>query len=277
MVKQIIKQIIPVIEAYKPNKKLRKKNRDLYNIEVTNKVNQIDERYLLDDYNAAIDTKNRLEDKAKTIIAALTIAITLVLNLSRVIDKIIVKIPIKYFNYVVFILAILCVLYMLIAGIMSIQVLIKENIVYPLSLEDRTSKNLKSILQSINLNVNQNLIRNNIIYASYRAIRNSVVCLVIVFGLSIFPYNISEEKNVDTYQYSDVYEIIYGEDVVEWIKNNPNVDVDIEKIIHGSIDNVNEVGENIIYDKGQGVIITIELINNSYLIKDIKNNIIEVY
>ena len=139
-------QIIPIIDIYKVNKTLRKKNCEIFNNEVPENIEQIDIKYLEDDYKAAIEQKNRFEDKAKTIIAALTIAITLILNLSKIIDTIATKIPLPYFNYVIFVLAILSILYMLLAGIMSIQVLIKENILYSISLEKRTDK--KSIFQS---------------------------------------------------------------------------------------------------------------------------------
>lgn len=142
----------------------------------------------------------------------------MILNLSKTIDTIATKISLPYFNYVIFILAILSILYMLLAEIMSIQVLIKENILYPISLENRTDK--KSIFQSTQQNINQNLIRNNIIYAAYLSIRNSVICLLIIFVLAIYPYKVSENVNTNNIQISSGIELVYGKGAIDWLLNN---------------------------------------------------------
>lgn len=115
-------QIIPIIDICKSNRVLREKN-----IEIPESIETIDIKFLENDYNATVEAKNKFEDKAKTIVAALTISITLILNLSKIIDTVVTKFPIGHFCYFIFILAIL---YMVMAGIMSIQVLIKENLLY---------------------------------------------------------------------------------------------------------------------------------------------------
>ena len=269
-------QIIPIIDIYKTNKSLRKKNGSTDTIDIPDNIEHADMKYLEDDYKATIETKNRFEDKAKTIIAALTIAITLILNLSKIIDTIATKIPIPYFNYVIFILAILCILYMMVAGIMSIQVLIKENLLFSISLEDRTNKNKRVIFRATQQNINQNLIRNNIIYASYLSIRNSVICLLIIFILAIYPYKISQNANVTIPHTNNGVELIYGSRVVEWLGDNSQKDINFNQIIE-AYDNVSYDGtQKNIYDKHQGIIVTIELLNNSYYISDIKNDITEI-
>ena len=91
-------QIIPIIDIAKKNKILREKNCTVSNIEIPENIAEIDIKYLEDDYKATLDVKNRFEDKAKTIIAALTIAITLILNLSKIIDTVANKIPIPRFS-----------------------------------------------------------------------------------------------------------------------------------------------------------------------------------
>ena len=63
-------QIIPIIDIAKKNKILREKNRTVSNIEIPENIEEIDIKYLEDDYKATLDVKNRFEDKAKTIIAA---------------------------------------------------------------------------------------------------------------------------------------------------------------------------------------------------------------
>ena len=63
-------QIIPIIDIAKKNKILREKNCTVSNIEIPENIEEIDIKYLEDDYKATLDVKNRFEDKAKTIIAA---------------------------------------------------------------------------------------------------------------------------------------------------------------------------------------------------------------
>ncbi len=267
-------QIIPIIDIAKKNKILREKNRTVSNIEIPENIEEIDIKYLEDDYKATLDVKNRFEDKAKTIIAALTIAITLILNLSKIIDTVANKIPIPYFNYCIFIVAILSISYMLMAGIMSIQVLIKENLLYSISFEKRTDK--KSIYQLTQQNINQNLIRNNIIYTAYLSIRNSVICLLIIFVLSIYPFQISDNSSISNIEANNGTEIIYGNDAVEWILNNPQKKPDFDKIIE-AYNNLGEDGtQKNIYDKNQGIIVTVESLNDSYLFSNIINDITEI-
>ena len=60
-------EIIPVIDAIRANKNLKEKieNQD---VEVPEKIGEIDIKCLEEDHQNAIDTKNRFEDKAKTIL-----------------------------------------------------------------------------------------------------------------------------------------------------------------------------------------------------------------
>ena len=267
-------QIIPIIDIAKKNKILREKNCTVSNIEIPENIEEIDIKYLEDDYKATLDVKNRFEDKAKTIIAALTIAITLILNLSKIIDTVANKIPIPHFDYCIFIVAILSISYMLMAGIMSIQVLIKENLLYSISFEKRTDK--KSIYQSTQQNINQNLIRNNIIYTAYLSIRNSVICLLSIFVLSIYPYQASNNSSIGNIQVNNGTEIIYGNDAVEWILNNPQKKPYFDKIIEAYND-LGEVGtQKNIYDRNQGIVVTVEFLNDSYLFSNIINDITEI-
>ena len=69
---------------------------------------------------------------------------------------------------------------MLSVELLSIKVLIKENIVFNISLEDRTNKNKTAFYEATQSNIYQNLIRNNIMYAA--------LCLMILFCSLIFPY-----------------------------------------------------------------------------------------
>lgn len=268
-------EIIPILDVISANKKLKKKN-DTQDIEIPENLLEIDLKYLDDDYRSTIDAKNRFEDKAKTILAALTIAITLILNLSKIIDTVLAKFEHPAVNILIFILAILAIIYMLMAGIMSIQVLIKENIVYPIPLTDRTSQEKKSIYIKTQLNINQNLIRNNIIYSAYRSIRNSVFCLVIIFVLTILPYQMSTNDDIvykNNYKYEN---ISFGMDAINWLSENSQGGISWEKIIDKYNEESIENGSVNIYDKENGIIIVIEKKDDMYVIENIISNVKEV-
>lgn len=268
-------EVIPILDVISANKNLKKKN-NTQEFEIPEELSKIDINYLDDDYKSTIDAKNRFEDKAKTILAALTIAITLILNLSKIIDTVLEKFEHPAVNILIFVLAILAIIYMLMAGIMSIQVLIKENIVYPISLTDRTSQDKKSFYIKTQLNINQNLIRNNIIYSAYRSIRNSVFCLVIIFVLAILPFQMSRNDDI-VYQKNYRYEnISFGMDVINWLSENSQVDISWEKIIDKYDEESAENGSVNIYDKENEIIIVIEMKDDMYVIENIISNVKEV-
>ena len=268
-------EVIPILDVINANKKLKQKN-DTQDFQIPESLSEIDIKYLDEDYKSTIDAKNRFEDKAKTILAALTIAITLILNLSKIIDTVLAKFEHPAVNILIFVLAILAIIYMLMAGIMSIQVLIKENIVYPIPLTDRTSQDKKSIYIKTQLNTNQNLIRNNIIYSSYCSIRNSVFCLVIIFVLAILPFQMSRNDAI-VYENNDRYEnISFGMDAINWLSENSQVDISWEKIID-KYDEESAENRNVnIYDKENKIIIVIEMKDDMYVIENIISNVKEV-
>lgn len=267
-------EVIPILDVISANKKLKEKNHT-QEFDIPEGLSKIDIKYLEDDYKSTIDAKNKFEDKAKTILAALTIAITLILNLSKIIDTVLAKFEHPAVNVLIFVLAILAIIYMLMAGIMSIQVLIKENIVYPIPLTDRTGQDKKSFYIKTQLNINQNLIRNNIIYSAYRSIRNSVFCLVIIFVLAILPFQMSRNDIIyeNNYRYEN---ISFGMDAIDWLSENSQADISWEKIIDKCDEESAENRSVNIYDKENGIIIVIEMKDDMYVIENIISNLKEV-
>lgn len=268
-------EIVPIIDAIKANKRLKAKNK-AEDIEIPEKIGDIDIKYLEEDYKNAIEAKNRFEDKAKTIIAALTIAITLILNLSKIIETISERFQMPAVNILIFILAVLAIIYMLMAGIMAIQVLIKENLLYSIPLLDRTKQDKKCIYVKTQQNVNQNLIRNNIIYSAYRSIRNSVLCLVIVFILAILPFQYHPNNNVENENVIISEDICFGRGAINWLNENTDRQISFDKIIDmydsGNEGNVTKS----IYDREEKIIVTIKKVNDLYVIDNIIGNIEEI-
>lgn len=270
----MIGEIIPVVDALRANKNLKEKIKQ-QDIKVPEKIGEIDIKYLEEDYQNAIDTKNRFEDKAKTIVAALTISITLILNLSKIIEIISDKYNMQIINIFIFALTLLAIIYMLVAGIMSIQVLIKENVLYPVSLQDRSKKDKNSLYKITQLNIQQNLIRNNIIYASYQLIRNSTICLVIIFILAIFPYQNGHKNNV-VYGRDNIKEsIYYSKDATNWLIEN-NKDIPFEKIMDAYARDNEKMATKNIYDKENQIMVTIRKVDDLYAIDNIVSCIEEI-
>lgn len=265
-------EFIPIIDVEKANKKLKAKNNE-ETIEVPENLMNIDIEYLYEDYQSTIDAKNRFEDKAKTIIAALTIAITLILNLSKIIEAIVIKFDERAVIIGVFILASLTIVYMLMAGMMSIQVLIKENILYTVSLEAKSRKDKKDIYKKTQMNINQNLARNNIIYSAYRAIRNSVFCLVVIFILAIFPLSNSGEGDLNNTSIQND-NIIFGAEAVRWIDENPNMSFD--KIIKLYDEKGKDDSIKNIYDRENKIMVSVRKVENLYIIDSIASDIEEI-
>jgi len=145
-------------------------------------------------YSDAIHQKDKLEDKAKINVAGITIAISLILGASNFLKVISEKYNCSIFSWIVFILFVVAVLYLLIAGILAIKVLIHENVVFVVDLKSFAA-DIAVLRQDygkrISQNRNQNLIRNNSIYTSYECIRNALICLFILLVFSAIPYSVA--------------------------------------------------------------------------------------
>ncbi len=270
----MIGEIIPVVKVIKANKILKEKN-TAQDFEIPENIEEIDIKYLEEDYKSELEAKNRFEDKAKTIIAALTIAITLILNLSKIIEAIASKYDLLIIEWMIFILAILAIVYMLVAGIMSIQVLIKENLLYSITLTERTEQNKEKIYIKTRQNINQNLIRNNIIYTAYCSIRNSVICLIVIFILTILPFETSNnDSNIDSHvQYEN---ICFGIDATNWLIENKNNNIYWDKIFLEYFKIAEDGVTKNIYDKENQIVVVVKRVDDFYIIDDIISNINEI-
>ena len=127
--------------------------------------------------------KDKLEDKAKTNVMSVSISITLIMGASNflsVVNKKFCQNPfISWLNFVLFIIS---VSYMLIAGIFVVRMLISENKKYVIALDKIVGDdNALKEEYSIRIAQNQyaNIIRNNYVFTSYECIRNALLCLFI--------------------------------------------------------------------------------------------------
>lgn len=271
----MLSEIIPILDVRKANNILKEKIKN-EDISIPEGIEEIDIRYLEEDYKSAIEGKNRFEDKAKTIIAALTIAITLILNLSKIIDTIAVKFNFTAIEIFVFILALLAIIYMLMAGLMSIQVLIKENVVYIVPVTERKNQDKEKLYIITQKNVNQNLVRNNIIFSAYRSIRNSVICLVVLFVIAVFPIQVLDNNEMSSKNIFSYENICFEEDAVKWIIDNAKEDINFEKIIEQYDKDVFNSAIQKIYDEKNGVLVILKKNDDFYIIENIISDIEEM-
>lgn len=195
---KILTFILPWIENKQINKTLKNQMSTMSDINTTfDQYKDEEDIYIenkeaiLEEYNRTIDIKDKLEDKAKANIVAFTVSISLILGLSALISSIYGDIDYKYVHYIIFTITIVGMVFMIIASLLSINMLNNENIVYMPNLLEFNKSEIelyKIYMKSVDLNKKQNLIRNNMIFTSYECIRNSIFCFFIVFIISILPY-----------------------------------------------------------------------------------------
>lgn len=99
----IIRQIFPSFSCKKINKGLKQKvesNDSQSNIPFMNSVDQITIDSFREKYFDTFETKNKFEDKAKTNVIGITIAITLIMGASSIITSIVNKYTFVFMHWV---------------------------------------------------------------------------------------------------------------------------------------------------------------------------------
>ena len=266
----------PLYDNWKVNKKLREKLENeegiLPYIENADRVTieQLKERY-----DGTIWTKDKLEDKAKTNVAGITIAVTLIMGASELLDTVIKKYPILGLQWAAFTLLLLSIAYLIIAGILSIRVLVAENTFYTVDLScvaDGGDRLKKAYDKSVGKNQNQNLIRNNDIFSSYECIRNALICLFVIFILSSAP--IAPVADEASWQINDSpYSFVYSAETTPRLEDGISQKAVEESILYAmenyiSKDTVDVIG---IIDDKQNLFIEFSIADETILVKMIES------
>lgn len=188
-VKNLIDVLFPIIPNCSTTKRLSKRIKtiskftyftdDIKN-EYSDVCNQRDKKIVEKLYLKTFESKEKLENKAKAITLAITVSVTLILNLSNTILQIYEHIPSLGIRILYAIYGIIAIGEMLSAALLSAQVFLKDNIMYVV---DDTKKNIKFEYKKCTI-INRllNLKRSNYIYTAYEGIRNS---LIMLFGFFI--------------------------------------------------------------------------------------------
>ena len=194
VLKKVFFFVFPFAENLSANRKVEKtlgKDDDFSNgIAILAEMQEKDAEIVVEkQYNESIDAKNKLEDKAKTNIVTVTISVTLIMGAYNILNTISTKYGLVWINWVSFFIFISAISFMIVAGIMSIRVLIAKNEIYKIELKSYLDKAVlrKDYLDCSSSNNKKNLIRNNMIFASYACIRNAFLCLVAVLIILAIP------------------------------------------------------------------------------------------
>lgn len=201
IIRKVFDLIFPFVACFLDNQTIKQKQSSRNILDDIDNPDAISIDTLKSRYSDAMYQKDKLEDKAKINVVGISIAISLILGASNFLTVVSNKYPCSIFSWVlsytlftwiIFILFVFAVSYLLIAGIVAIEVLIKENKVFTIDLKyfaANTADLRQNYGKRISENDFQNLIRNNIIYTSYECIRNALICLFILLVFLAMPYS----------------------------------------------------------------------------------------
>jgi hypothetical protein len=188
---QLLYYIFPFYEYYSKSKKIwvrikaiDKGNYD-NNLQYVERLEGFKEEDILKFFDRTLEIKKSLEEKSKSILLSMTVAITLIIGLITIFlnhDKFFYGTKFTFITYFIFIIGFVSVLYMIIGAIMSLQLLsgkIQEYQLFPVDLFSNETEKIKRIAINTEQNANMNIIRSNIVYTAYKFIIYSLVCLCI--------------------------------------------------------------------------------------------------
>jgi hypothetical protein len=233
----IIEQIFPSLSVRKANKKLKEKinsKDNQSNVAFMDNVDVISIESFRKKYAETFDVKNKFEDKAKTNVIGITIAITVIMGASGLIDSLIKKYTFITFHWISFFLLLAAIIYLLVSGMDAIKVLFDENTMSTIDLPELSADDIETKRKyddCANRNINRNIVRNNIVYSSYICIRNALICMMVLFILLSIPFNGTKSKGDN-----------------KLITSNSSISYSSSIIIPENIDTVN-VNNSIMKDK----------------------------
>jgi hypothetical protein len=195
IMKEILVLLFPLIKLGKVNKPVNAKIAKLENgVKVFSYMSgyeSLDISVAEEFLNKTFEARKTLEDKAKTNVFGVTIAVSLIIGLSQVFYSNVFST--SFHRVLIIILAFYSLISMILATILSLMILGVFNRVYDLYPSDKSlasnSEKLESIAVNAELNMNYNIKRNNYLYASYGLITNFLLSLSVLFLIVVIPYD----------------------------------------------------------------------------------------
>ncbi|UOO37670.1 hypothetical protein IZU99_10585 [Oscillospiraceae bacterium CM] len=177
--KSLFFALFPFAESFFKNKKVGVLIDNLENKDFEQNKNFME---LKTEYEISYKRKDKFEDKAKSNIISVTIAITLIMGSLTIIKEFMKSYNFSCFNIIAIGLFVFAVIYMISAGLSAFSSLMDKNIVY---LSRLNESDLEEIEQAVTGNNYYNTIRNNLVTTSYRCIRNALICMFFVMLILI--------------------------------------------------------------------------------------------
>lgn len=218
-IRSIIGQVFPSVSMRKANKQLKEKincGESQSNRAFMDNFDQIPIESFRQRYAETFEVKNKFEDKAKTNVIGITIAITIIMGSSDLTDSLISKYSCITMHWISFIILLAAILYLLVSGIDAIKVLFNENTMSTVNLSNLATNDVdtkEKYDDCTNRNISQNIIRNNIVYSSYICIRNALICVLVLFILVSIPFTTAKSKDNTTMDLSES-SISYSETII---------------------------------------------------------------
>jgi hypothetical protein len=279
---KIFDAVFPMMANRKANMILRKKmspqNEAGEYIEPTGVLvyvensDKLSSEILKEQYEYSFKTKDKLEDKAKTNIIGITISITLIIGASGMLSSISEKFQIPFIAWLSFLLFMVSVAYMLLAGLLVIRVLTNENEAYIVKLTSLA--NGEEILRDdydkcIAQNQMKNTIRNNYVFTSYACIRNALVCLFVIFLFVTIPFKSPSEETSGVLSYSSqAYSFMFTSSAIDYI-----TEYDVRNVVESAVINVIEKSEQSTHIGTCGII---DVNSNLFIKYEVSENYIRI-
>lgn len=236
-ISEFINFLWPFYESYTANKEIDK---DIQRQENDNTIQEFqddfDKTEIVKDYDATIYRKDKLEDKAKTNIFGITIAISLITGAHTFLNNIYTMYSSRIIGIISFILFLLIILYLLVSGISVVKVLCDLNRIEVPQKNKCVKKPDEYFIDCIkctNINNQINLMRNNIICSSFKGIRNALIGLFVLLVIITFPIAYTQSGTDKTNVASD-YVFSFDDNTISYVSDKDNLQL-IENIISNRI------------------------------------------
>lgn len=235
IIDKILFAIFPMFAHIGANRKLKRKISANESI-LDYKIDPVSIKTLMDEYNDTFSIKNRIEEKAKTNLIGITIAITIIIGAPNIVSIVEKKYDSIVLQWLTFFLLVFVVLLLLFAGILATKLLFDKNAM-DYNVDNQDENNYGKCITNNRL---RNIARNNMLYSSYACIRNALIILILIFLICTLPIskqNTSLHKVVNNSE----YEIVYSKEAINSLMSE--YQEKIENTIIKDIENREEANE----------------------------------
>lgn len=265
---RIVASVFPPVEAIITNRRLKKRltpgDRLSTPYDEVSNPEELDIGTLQDLYQLEMKRKDRLEDKAKTNVIGITIAVSMIMGANSLLGNLLLKQQFVLLRAVGCGIFILAVLFMIVAGIFAAHVIIGENEFYFIQIGLKENEQKNDYNYKIGLNRIKNTIRNNEVFTSYSCIRNALICLFIVLVVILVPNTIGTD-NV-SHDMTQVDNILLSKEAWETISAE-NIDINyIYKFVASQQESLDH-GEEHVYLLDENLEMLFEIDNSDGVIQ----------